>query len=399
MTQREIFDHLGSALGTDFFSVAEQFSDEQWERFIDVRRFVDHEVIPVAGDYWERAELAWPLIERLAELNIAGGSINGYGCPDLSPLTNGLVQMELSRGDGSLATFFVVHSGLAMQTISVFGSDEQQRRWLPAMARMEKIGAFALTEPEHGSDSIALESSARRDGADWVLDGQKRWIGNATVADVIMVWARNAESGEVNGFLVERDMPGFTPTVIPHKGSLRGVWQADIELTGVRVPEENRLPGAERFADAGTILALSRSSCAWMALGHATAGYEAALNYAKQRTQFGKPLASFQIMQQRLVRMLAELTGMQLYCMQVAKLETAGALSPTVAGLAKMNNTRKAREILAEARDAMGGNGILLNNHVIRHMADIESVHTFEGTETVQTLIVGRDITGVSAFT
>jgi glutaryl-CoA dehydrogenase len=399
MAQRDLFAHLGNALGTDFFSVQEQFSDEQWDRFIAVRRFVDHEVIPVAARYWESAELAWPLIKRLADLGIAGGTAKGYGCPELSPLTTGLVQMELNRGDGSLGTFFAVHSGLAMQTISMFGSEEQRQQWLPTMARLEEIGAFALTEPAHGSDSIALETSARRDGADWILDGAKRWIGNATVADVTIVWARNEDTGEVNGFLVEKGTPGFEPSVIEGKGSLRAVWQADIELRGVRVPETNRLAGAQKFTDAGKILANTRSSCAWMALGHATAGYEAALRYAEEREQFGKPLVSFQIVQQRLVRMLAELTGMQLYCMQVARLETDGLLSPTVAGLAKMNNTRKAREILAEARDQLGGNGILLDNHVMRHMADIESVHTFEGTETMQTLIVGRDITGVSAFT
>jgi glutaryl-CoA dehydrogenase len=267
------------------------------------------------------------------------------------------------------------------------------------MARMEKIGAFALTEPDHGSDSIALQTSARPDGDSWVIDGAKRWIGNGTVADVVIVWARSVEDGQVKGFVVEKGTPGYDAQVMDGKAALRSVWQADISLTGVRVPEENRLAEADSFKDTGRVLANTRSVCAWMALGQATAAYDTALSYAKQRHQFGKALVSFQIVQERLVKMLAELTGMQLYCMQIGRLAEAGRLSPTVAGLAKMNNTRKARWIISEARDLLGGNGILLENHVMRHMADIEAIHTFEGTETMQTLIVGRDITGVSAFT
>jgi glutaryl-CoA dehydrogenase len=306
--------------------------------------------------------------------------------------------MELHRGDGSLGTFLAVHAGLAMQSIAECGSEEQRARWLPAMATLSKIGAFALTEPEHGSDSIGLESTARRTAGGWVLDGRKRWIGNGTIADYVVVWARNVEDGQVNGFVVETPAEGFEATKINGKLSLRSVWQADIVLRGVLVPEENRLVAARSFKDTARVLATTRSICAWMALGHATAAYDTALTYTKQRLQFGKPLAAFQIVQQRLVRMLAELTGMQLYCMQVGRLADAGRLSPTVAGLAKMNNTRKAREIIAEARDLLGGNGILLENHVMRHMADIEAIHTFEGTETMQTLIVGRDITGIAAF-
>ncbi len=393
------YEHLGQALGTDFFTVREQFTDEQWDRFITTRRFVDDEVLPVAGDYWQRAELPWPLIRQLPGLGLVGEEIQGYGCAGMSPMACGLVHMELHRGDGSLGTFLGVHAGLAMKAIDICGSPEQKERWLPSMATMDKLGAFALTEPEHGSDSIALETTARRDGDEWVLDGAKRWIGNGTVADLVVVWARNTEDGEVNGFVVEAPADGFQATRIDGKLALRSVWQADITLTGVRVPAENKLPGATSFRETGRVLATTRSTCAWMALGHATAAYDTALTYARQRKQFGKTLVHFQIVQQRLVRMLADLTGMQLYCMQIGRLAEAGKLSPTVAGLAKMNNTRKAREIIAEARDLLGGNGILVENHVMRHMADIEGIHTFEGTETMQTLIVGRDITGVSAFT
>jgi len=398
MTDTMPYAHLGEALATDYFLVREEFSDEQWDLFIRTRRFVDQEVLPVINDYWERAELPWPLITRLAELGLVGEDIEGYGCPGMTPLASGLVNMELHRGDGSLGTFLGVQSGLAMKAIAMLGSEEQKERWLAPMARLERIGAFALTEPDHGSDSVALETTARRDGDDFVIDGVKRWIGNATIAAVVVVWARSDADGQVKGFLVETPTPGYDATVIEGKGAARSIWQADIRLDGVRVPAENALPGARTFKDAGRVLTTTRSTIAWAALGHAVAAYDAALTYTSQRTQFGRPLCSFQIVQDRLVKMLAEVTAMQLYCMQLARLASTGRLSDTMAGLAKMNNTRKARQVIAEARDLLGGNGILLDNHVIRHMSDIEVLHTYEGTETMQTLIVGRDITGVGAF-
>jgi glutaryl-CoA dehydrogenase len=267
------------------------------------------------------------------------------------------------------------------------------------MARLDKIGAFALTEPDHGSDSVSLETTARRDGDSWVLDGHKKWIGNGTIADVVVVWARDTADGRVRGFLVEKGTPGYQAHVIERKASLRAVWQAEIGLDDVRVEEHNRMPEANSFKDTGRVLAATRSSCAWVALGHAVAGFDAALTYAGRRRQFGRTLAHFQIIQQRLVHMLADVTAMQLYCLQIARLAESGKLTDTQAGLAKLHNTSKARTVLAEARDLLGGNGILLDFHVMRHMADVESVHTVEGTETMQTLIVGRDITGVGAFT
>jgi glutaryl-CoA dehydrogenase len=389
---------LGLALGTDFFSVREQFTSEQWSRFTAARKFVDSEVIPAAAGYWERAEIPWPLVRRLPELDVVGEEIEGYGCPGMSPLACGLVTMELHRGDGSLGVILGVHSGLAMRSIALCGSDEQKQRWLPGMARMDLLGAFALTEPDHGSDSVALETTAEPDGERWLLTGRKRWIGLGTVADLVVVWARDTTTGQVGGFVVERGSPGYQASVIEGKASLRSVWQADITMDKVAVPAANRLPGARSFKDAGRVLAATRSTCAWAALGHATAAYDTALRYALSRRQFGKPLAGFQIIQQRLVTMLADLTAMQLYCMQIGRLAEAGRLTATVAGLAKMHNTRKARAIAADARDMLGGNGILLENHAIRHMADLEAIHTFEGTETMQSLIVGRDITGISAF-
>jgi glutaryl-CoA dehydrogenase len=393
-----MYKDIGKALGTDYFHIRDELSDEELEYLERARRFVEHEVLPVIGDYWERAEFPLELVRRLGDLRLVGDGIEGYGCPEMSPLAAGLVSMEINRGDGSVGTFLGVQAGLAMRSIAMLGSERQRERWLPALARVEKIGAFALTEPEHGSDSVALETTAQRAGDEYVIDGHKRWIGNGTVADVVVVWARDSEDGQVKGFLVEKGTPGFDASVIEGKGSVRAVWQADIRLTGVRVPAENRLPGARSFKDTGRVLAATRNTCAYAALGHAVAAYDAALAYSKQRVQFGKPLSSFQIVQERLVRMLAEITSMQLICFRIARLTERGRATDTIAGLAKMNNTRKAREVIAEARDLLGGNGILLDYHVMRHMADIEAIHTFEGTATIQSLIVGRDITGVGAF-
>jgi glutaryl-CoA dehydrogenase len=390
---------VADALGTDYFYIREQLTPAQLDYLSRTREFVTAEVQPVINGYWERAEFPWPLIEKLAPLGLVGDGIEGYGCPVMDPISTGLTYMELARGDGSLATFVGVQAGLAMQSIARCGSEEQKQRWLPPMARLEKIGAFALTEPEHGSDSIALETSATRDGDSWVINGEKKWIGNGSIADVVVVWARDTADRKVKGFLVEKGTPGFRAEKIEHKGALCAVWQAHIDLQDVRVPESSRLPGANGFPDVAGVLVGTRSACAWMALGLAVAGFDVALTYAKRRKQFGQPLAGFQIIQERLVKLLADVTAMQLYCFQIGQLATVGRLAPTLAGLAKMHNTSKARHILREARDLLGGNGILLDFHVMKHMADIEAVHTFEGTETMQTLIVGRDITGISAFT
>jgi glutaryl-CoA dehydrogenase len=306
--------------------------------------------------------------------------------------------MELNRGDGSLGTFVGVQAGLAMQSIAMLGSEDQKQAWLPQMAQLEKIGAFALTEPDHGSDSVALETSARRIGDEWVIRGSKKWIGNGSIADIVVVWARDESDKKVKGFLVERDTAGYDAATIERKGSLRAVWQAEITFTDVRVPEANRLPGANSFKDAARVFAGTRNAVAWGALGHATAAYEIAAQYCQERAQFGKPLVSFQMVQDKLVKMLAEVCSMQLYCLRLGRLIEEGKLTDTIAAIAKMNNTRKARQVVGEARDLLGGNGILLDFHVMRHMADIEALHTYEGTEHIQTLIVGRDITGVGAF-
>jgi glutaryl-CoA dehydrogenase len=393
-----MFEDIGRARGTDYFRIRDQLTEQERAYLDTTRRFVDDDVLPVINDYWEQAEFPRDLVRRLGALGIVGDGIQGYGCPEMSPIACGLIHMELNRGDGSLGTFVGVQAGLAMKSIAMLGSEAQKQQWLPRMAGVEAIGAFALTEPAHGSDSVALETSAHRSGDGWIINGAKKWIGNGSIADVVVVWARDDADHQVKGFLVEPGTPGYQARKIEGKGSLRAVWQAEITLDNVRVTEANRLPGANSFKDTSRVLAGTRNAVAWGALGHATAAYEIAAQYCSERTQFGKPLISFQIVQDKLVKMLAEVCSMQLYCLRLGRLIEEGSLTDTIAAIAKMNNTRKARKVVADARDLLGGNGILLEFHVIRHMADIEALHTYEGTETIQTLIVGRDITGVGAF-
>ncbi len=306
---------VGRSQSTDYFGLREQLSEDELDLLLRTRAFVDDEVLPVIGGFWERAEFPAELARRLGTLGLVGDGIAADGVPAMTPLGAGLTHMELNRGDGSLGTFVGVQAGLAMRSIDMLGSDEQKRRWLPGLASVEQFGAFALTEPLHGSDSVGLETTARRDGTDWVLDGEKRWIGNGTIADVVVVWARDTGDGQVKGFLVEGGTPGMECRRIDGKVSVRAVWQADITLRGVRVPADAQLPGGQTFKDTGRVLASTRGAVAWGALGHATAAYEVALAYCRQREQFGRPLARFQLVQDKLVRMLAEVTGMQLYCL------------------------------------------------------------------------------------
>ncbi|PWW24980.1 glutaryl-CoA dehydrogenase [Geodermatophilus normandii] len=382
---------------TDFYALDELLTREE----IDVRdRVADwcaKEVTPRINDYWERAEFPFELVPGFAELGIAGGTIEGYGSPGMSAVAAGLVAAELARADGSIGTFNGVHSFLAMQSIALLGSEEQRERFLPEMARMEKIGAFGLTEPRHGSDAVALETRARRDGDSFVLDGQKKWIGNGSIADYVLIWARD-EEGAVGGYVVEKGTPGFTARVMTGKTALRAVWQAEITLEGARVPAENKLENCRSFKDVSTILDRTRYTVAWRALGVAMASYELALAHCLGREQFGQPIAGYQLVQEKLATMLAEITNMQLMCWRLSGLADAGRMTAAMASLAKRHCCAAARAIVADARDLFGGDGILLEHHIARHHADIEAIYTFEGTDHVQALIVGREITGLSAI-
>ena len=395
------YDLLGRR-DTDYYAVFADIPDADRVAWDNAKLFVDEVGARMQAE-WDAATYPVELVARMGELELFTDGIEHPDLPVSSPLAAGLVNMEVSRGDGSLATALAVQGGLALRTLAMFGSPEQQARWLQPLADGTVLGAFALTEPDHGSDSVSLETTATRTAEGWTLSGTKKWIGNGASGGITFVWARVDAEGDddhdkVRCFLVEQETPGYTGTVITGKVSLRGIHQAHIALDGVRLAADAVLPGTHTFKDASAVLFATRSGVAWSALGHATACYEAARTYATERMQFGKPLAKFQMVQERLAQMLDELTAMQLYCRRLADLETSGGLRPTQASLAKYHNTRAARRVAAIARDLLGGNGILLENGVMQHMADIEAIHTYEGTESVQALLLGRDITGMSAF-
>ena len=388
---------IGSPEAIDYFALDDLLTEEERDVRDRVRAFSDREVIPIINGYWEREEFPFELLPKLAALGIAGTTIEGYGCPGMSATAAGLVARELARGDGGLTTFFAVHSGVAMTSIATLGSEEQKERWLPSMARMEKIGAFGLTEPKHGSDAALLETRARKDGDEYVIDGEKRWIGNASFADVTVVWARE-EDGKVAAFLVEKGTLGFEARVTYSKTSQRTVLNTDVSLRGARVPAENRLAKSKSFGDAVRVLTPTRHNVAWEAVGHAMAAYEVALAYARERVQFGKPIASFQMIQNKLANMLADVTAMQALCFRLGQLRAQGSMTIGMASLAKMHNAQRAYRVVSEARDVLGGNGVLLEHHVARHLADMAAVYTYDGTDTILSLIVGREITGHQAF-
>lgn len=398
-TTTALAEDIALSLGTDYFLMREQLSDEEAALLDKVRAFGESEILPVVNDYWERGEFPFELVPKLRDLDIVGDTMRGYGTVPMTAVGQGLVSYELGRLDGSIGTFMGVHVGLAMKSIYLLGTEAQRERWLPPMARLETIGAFALTEPEHGSDAVALETTARRDGDGWVINGRKRWPGNAVWCDLIVVFARDIEDGRVKAFVVQNDDPGFHATKIDGKMALRMVQNADIELHDVRVPDDRRLSGCASFADVAKVLTGTRNMVAWASTGHAVAAYEIALTYARRRVQFGKPIAGMQLIQAKLVEMLGEVTAMQLYCIRLGRLIDEGRMTDTMAALAKYFCSVKARHVCRLARDILGGNGITLEFHVMRHLCDMEALVTYEGTAEIQSLIVGRDVTGQGAFT
>ncbi len=379
----------------DAFGEATEEDRAHWDR----ARAYGREVLERIDGHWDRAEYPLDLVARAGELDLLTDGLEVPGHAVMSPLAAGLVAMEISRADGSMAAAAAVQGGLVLRALVHCAGPEQKERYLEPVARGTLPGGFALTEPLHGSDSVSLETSARPDGAGgWVLNGAKKWIGNGAAGGITIVWARDTEDGQVKGFVVEQSTPGYEAEVITGKGALRAIHQAEITLTDVRVGDDARLPGVARFKDAARVLVATRVNVGWSALGHATAMFEAALAYARQREQFGKPLGAHQMVQERLAQMLDEVTAMQTRCVAVARLQAAGRLRDEQASLLKYACTRGARRVAQIARDMLGGNGILLEHRVMRHFADVEALHTYEGTESVQALILGRDLTGMSAF-
>lgn len=388
---------------SDFFLMSERLTPAERTRSAQIRAFVRNDLEPVISEAWERAEFPMSIVPALRKLGVAGTTISDHGCPGMTVREQGLTAFELSRGDGSINTFLAVQSGLAMGTIDLLGSEEQRSRWLPGMARLELIGAFAMTEPGHGSDSVALETRAERQGDSYVLSGAKRWIGNGSIANITIIWARDTADDEVKAFVLERldgeDFPaGYRPEVITGKIGKRAIQQADITIDQLRLPADQLLARSQNFADAVTVLNRTRANASWEALGHASAAFDIALAYAHEREQFGSPIAATQLVQNRLAEMLADISAMTTLCFRAAELAEDDRLTGPMSSLLKLHTANRGRAVCRSARDLLGGNGLLLERHIARHLTDMEVVHTYEGTEFIQSLLVGRELTGISAF-
>ncbi len=385
---------------SDFYELAETLPAEELAVLKQVRAFMEKNVAPILTKYWVEDAFPFEIIPAIKELNIGGVGIQGYGCRGGSPLLVGLLAMELARFDASIATFVGVHTGLAMGSIYLGGSEEQKQKWLPPMARWEKIGCFGLTEPLVGSGaSGGLTTTAKRDGDTWIIKGQKKWIGNSPWCDISIIWARDLADNQVKGFIIEnKATPGFTVEKIQNKIALKIVQNGLITLNNCPVPEENRLQQDKSFRDTARVLRLTRYGVAWEATGCAMGAYENALKYCQERLQFGRPIGSFQLAQDMLAKMLANITASQCLVVRMAQLEAEGKLSDAQAALAKAFTTAKCRETVAWARELLGGNGIAAEYNVGRFFADAEALYSYEGTFQMQNLIVGKAITGFGAF-
>jgi glutaryl-CoA dehydrogenase len=383
----------------DFYLLEALLDADEQEYLHSVRDFMKSEVEPIVNEHWQRGSFPFEIVPGFRRLQLAGLPYHGFGCAGRSFLLDGMVAMELARTDPSIATFSGVHGGLAMGSIYLCGNDEQRQRYLPAMARLESIGSFGLTEPDVGSGtSRGLTTTARRDGDSWILNGQKKWIGNATFGDLTVIWARDLDDGQVKGFVVANDTPGFSTTKLEDKIALRIVQNAVITLEGVRVDEADRLANAISFRDTAEVLRMTRAGVAWMSVGCARGAYENALAYAISREQFGRPIAGFQLVQDLLVRMLGNITSSWALCARLSQLQDEGKAEDRHSSLAKAWCTVRMRETVGYARELLGGNGILLEHNVGRFVADAEAIYSYEGTREMNTLIVGRSITGIGAF-
>jgi glutaryl-CoA dehydrogenase len=383
----------------DFLGVDAHLSGEERRVRDEVRSFVRERIRPNIDGWFEKANFPRELVPEMGSLGLLGMHLEGYGCAGKSAVSYGLACMELEAGDSGLRTFVSVQGSLAMSAIHKFGSEEHKREWLPAMARGEKIGCFGLTEPTAGSDPASMKTFARKEGSEWVINGQKRWIGMASIADVAVVWARTDEQGTpVRGFLVPTDAPGFSARDITGKLSMRASVQCDLSFEDVRLPEGAMLPGVEGLKGPFACLNEARYGIVWGSMGAARDCLGCALEYARQREQFGKPVASFQLTQQKLVNMMVEVEKGVLLALHLGRLKDEGRLRPEQISLGKLNNVREAIKVAREARTILGGNGVTLEYPVMRHASNLESVRTYEGTDEVHILILGNAITGIPAF-
>jgi glutaryl-CoA dehydrogenase len=383
--------------GVDYYAIEDLLTDE--ERMIrdTVRDWVEAEFLPIITEHHRAGTFPVHLIPRLGEMGVFGATLKDYGCLGVSHVAYGLIMQELERGDSGLRSVASVQSGLVMYPIHTYGSPAQKERWLPALARGQAVGCFGLTEPDHGSDPGSMKTRARRTADGYVLNGTKLWITNGSIADVAVVWARE-DDGEIYGYLVEKGTPGFSTLDIPGKFSMRASITSELSFQDCRIPAENKLPGVKGLKGPLSCLSQARYGIAWGAVGAAMACYDWALQYAQQRVQFGKPIAAFQLVQRKLVWMITEITKAQLLCLRLGRLKDEGRARPQQISMAKMNNVQIALETARMARDILGAAGIVDEHPVIRHMLNLETVNTYEGTHDIHTLIIGRDITGLDAF-
>ncbi|KAL3618657.1 Acyl-coenzyme A oxidase 4, peroxisomal [Castilleja foliolosa] len=410
---------------SDYYQFDDLLTPEEQAVRLKVRECMEKDVAPIMTKYWEKAEFPFEVIPKLGALRVAGGSIKGYGCPNLSITANAIATAEVARVDASCSTFILVHSSLAMLTIALCGSEAQKQKYLPSLSELKTVACWALTEPDYGSDASALKTTARKVEGGWILDGQKRWIGNSTFADVLVIFARNTATNQINGFILEKNTPGLQATKIENKIGLRMVQNGDILMKNVFVPDEDRLPGVNSFQDTNKVLAVSRVMVAWQPIGITMGVYDMChrsnvdvaidsprrdqvvviklalsfiIGYLKERKQFGAPLAAFQLNQQKLVRMLGNVQAMLLVGWRLCKLYESGKMTPGHASLGKSWISAKARETVSLGRELLGGNGILADFLVAKAFCDLEPIYTYEGTYDINTLVTGREITGIASF-
>lgn len=383
---------------SDYYQLDDLLSPEEQTVRKNVRECMEKEVAPIMTEYWEKAKFPFHVIPKLGALRIAGGTIKGYGCPGLSITGSAVAAAEVARVDASCSTFILVHSSLAMLTIALCGSEAQKQKYLHSLAELKTVACWALTEPEYGSDASALKTIATKVEGGWILEGQKRWIGNSTFADLLVIFARNTTTNQINGFIVKKDAPGLTVKKIENKIGLRIVQNGDILLKKVFIPDEDRIPGVDSFQDTNKILAVSRVMVAWQPIGISMGIYDMCHRYLKERKQFGAPLAAFQINQLKLVQMLGNVQAMILVGWRLCKLYENGKMTPGQASLGKSWITLKARETAAIGRELLGGNGILADFLVAKAFCDLEPIYTYEGTYDINSLVTGREVTGIASF-